>query len=91
MAALQFGEVPTETAGTVDLVLLSRAASLAWKRIGRVGVGRPGLREAVPVIAAVEKAGFELVGSSGMNANPRDQPTEQESVWRLPLTFRKKD
>ena len=36
------------------------------------------------VIAAFGKAGFELVGSSEMNANPKDQPTEKDFVWRLP-------
>jgi predicted methyltransferase len=27
------------------------------------------------------------VGSSEINANPKDQPTEQDVVWRLPPTF----
>ena len=36
------------------------------------------------VIAAFEGAGFELVDSSEINANPKDQPTEEDFVWRLP-------
>jgi predicted methyltransferase len=39
------------------------------------------------VIAQMEKAGFELVGESDINANPKDQPTESDFVWRLPPTF----
>jgi predicted methyltransferase len=35
-------------------------------------------------IAAFEAAGFEFVGSSEINANPADQPTESDIVWRLP-------
>ena len=36
------------------------------------------------VIAAAEQAGFELVGESDINANPMDQPGEDDVVWRLP-------
>ena len=36
------------------------------------------------VIALVEAAGFELVESSEINANPADRPTEDDFVWRLP-------
>lgn len=36
------------------------------------------------VIAAFEAAGFELEDKSEVNANPNDQPTEQDMVWRLP-------
>lgn len=39
------------------------------------------------VIAAFEKAGFELAGESEINANPKDQPTEKDFVWRLPPTL----
>jgi len=39
------------------------------------------------VIAAFEDAGFELVESSEINANPADQPTEDDVVWRLPPSF----
>lgn len=36
------------------------------------------------VIAKMEAVGFELVDSSDLNANEKDQPTEQDAVWRLP-------
>ena len=38
-------------------------------------------------IAAFEAAGFEFLGSSEINANPADQPTEADRVWRLPPTL----
>lgn len=36
------------------------------------------------VIAAFDAAGFDFVGSSEVNANPADQPSESDVVWRLP-------
>ena len=39
------------------------------------------------VIAQFEAAGFELVGDSDINANPLDQPTGEDVVWRLPPTL----
>jgi len=39
------------------------------------------------VIAAAEAAGFEFVGESDINANPNDQPGEDDIVWRLSPTF----
>lgn len=36
------------------------------------------------VIKAVTDAGFEFVKVSEVNANPKDQPTENDFVWRLP-------
>ncbi len=39
------------------------------------------------IIAAFEGEGFEFVASSEINANPKDQPTEDEFVWRLPPTL----
>ncbi len=33
------------------------------------------------------EAGFEFVGSSEINLNPKDQPTEEDFVWRLPPSF----
>ena len=38
-------------------------------------------------IAMAEKAGFELVGKSEMNANPRDTKDHAEGVWMLPPGF----
>ena len=36
------------------------------------------------MIEKLTAAGFELVGESDVNLNPRDQPTENDFVWRLP-------
>jgi predicted methyltransferase len=46
--------------------------------------GDNGYLKQAAVIAAFEKAGFELAGTSEINANPKDQPTEKDMVWRLP-------
>ena len=32
----------------------------------------------------MEEAGFEFVASSDINVNAKDQPTEEDFVWRLP-------
>jgi predicted methyltransferase len=39
------------------------------------------------VITMMESAGFAFEGESSINENPRDLPTEDESVWRLPPTL----
>ncbi len=36
------------------------------------------------VIDKMKEAGFELVAENDINANPQDQPTEEDIVWRLP-------
>jgi predicted methyltransferase len=38
-----------------------------------------------------EKAGFKLVGSSEVNANPKDTKDYPDGVWTLPPTFQKGD
>jgi predicted methyltransferase len=40
------------------------------------------------VIALFEQAGFELVATSEVNANPSDKPGPEDSVWRLPPSLR---
>jgi predicted methyltransferase len=42
-------------------------------------------------IALIENAGFRLVGSSEVNANPNDTKDHPEGVWTLPPTYRLKD
>lgn len=49
--------------------------------------GDNGYLKQAEVIEAFEAAGFEFVESSEINANPADQPTEQDMVWRLPPTL----
>lgn len=39
------------------------------------------------VVAAFEAAGFELVDTAEFNANPNDNPSEDDIVWRLPPTY----
>lgn len=39
------------------------------------------------VIQKMEDSGFEFVGSSDINANDKDQPTDTDIVWRLPPTL----
>ena len=46
--------------------------------------GSNGYLKESAVIAAFEAAGFELAGSSDINANAADVPTEEDFVWRLP-------
>ena len=36
------------------------------------------------VIDAAQRAGFEFVAESDVNTTPKDQPTEEDIVWRLP-------
>ena len=42
-------------------------------------------------IALAEAAGFELVETSELNANPKDTKDYAEGVWTLPPTYRLKD
>jgi predicted methyltransferase len=122
VAAFQYGAVPDEMAGTVDVILHMRSlhhfmrleskggymtkALEDMKKLlkpgGIVGVeqhrapeknpdasatGDQGYLKQSAVVAAFQKAGFELVEASEINANPKDQPTEKDVVWRLPPTL----
>jgi predicted methyltransferase len=42
-------------------------------------------------VALIEKAGFRLVASSEVNANPKDTKDHPAGVWTLPPTYRLKD
>ncbi len=46
--------------------------------------GFNGYIKQAPLIANMEAAGFEFVGASEVNANPKDQPVSGDYVWRLP-------
>lgn len=50
--------------------------------------GSKGYLKQSMVIAAFEKAGFKLVEAREINANPKDRPTENDNVWRLPPSLR---
>lgn len=49
--------------------------------------GSRGYLKQSTVIAWFEEAGFNLLDSSEINANPKDQPGETEIVWRLPPSY----
>lgn len=122
VGAVQYGSVPDDQAGTVDVILVCRAmhhfmrlesdgkyltqALADMKKLlkpgGIVGVeqhrapeshsdastkGDRGYVKQSAVIAAFQAAGFELVDKSEINANPKDQPSETDVVWRLPPTL----
>lgn len=55
---------------------------------GEWASGSNGYLKQSMVIAAFEAAGFKFVGSSEINANPKDRPTEKDNVWRLPPSLR---
>ena len=46
--------------------------------------GAAGYLKKSHVIEQMQEAGFEYVASSDVNENPKDQPTSDEFVWRLP-------
>jgi predicted methyltransferase len=50
--------------------------------------GSHGYLKQSAVIAMFEQAGFKLVGTSEINANPKDQPAGEDTVWRLPPALR---
>ena len=49
--------------------------------------GSNGYLKRQTVIDILTGAGFELVAESEVNANPADQPSEDDFVWRLPPSF----
>jgi len=53
--------------------------------------GNNGYLKQARVIEAFTGAGFVLDASSEINANPKDQPTEADRVWRLPPSLRVDD
>jgi len=86
-------------AGTMTEAL--NAANQMLKSDGMIGVVQHRLPEAhtkntdgsrgylkySDLVKAFDQAGFELVSSSEINANPKDQPSETDIVWRLPPSF----
>ena len=50
--------------------------------------GNRGYLKQSAVIAMFQEAGLELVASSEVNANPKDQPGADDTVWRLPPSLR---
>ena len=90
-----------QTAGTRSQALAATHAML--KKDGLVGVvqhrapataskewadGNKGYLNEVAVIAMFAEAGFALVAQSEINGNPMDQPSGEDTVWRLPPSLR---
>ena len=90
-----------QKAGTSSQALTATHAML--KKDGLVGVvqhrapataseewadGNKGYLNEAAVIAMFAEAGFVLVAQSEINANPMDQPSGEDSVWRLPPSLR---
>ena len=90
-----------QKAGTSSQALAATHAML--KKDGLVGVvqhrapataseewanGNRGYLNEAAVITMFEEAGFVLVAQSEINANPLDQPSGEDSVWRLPPSLR---
>lgn len=46
--------------------------------------GSRGYLKQSAIVAAFQQAGFELVATSDINRNPKDDPQEKDHVWRLP-------
>ena len=53
--------------------------------------GTRGYLDRDAVVANFQAIGFELVGESDINRNPKDMPAEDEVVWRLPPTLQGSD
>ena len=124
ISAHRFGSVPSETAGTADVVFFARvlhnlanfenAGEGAFLQIALVdaytilkpggvfGVVQHHARDEMSdefangthgylkkdfVIGQVESIGFEFVGDIDINANAKDQPSEDDIVWRLPPSY----
>ena len=50
-------------------------------------MGENGYLKKQYVIDRLAEAGFEFVDESDINENPKDQPTEADTVWRLPPSY----
>jgi len=49
--------------------------------------GNNGYLKQSAVIAMMDKAGFDPVDTSEINANAKDKPSNEDIVWRLPPTL----
>lgn len=69
--------------GTIGIVQHAApdSASAEWAD------GSRGYLKTAWVKSQLEKAGFEFVNSTTINANPKDNPGEDDMVWRLPPTL----
>ena len=65
--------------GTVGVV----QHAVAEDGLGEIGGGSKGYLKASTIKNAMTEAGFNLVAESDINLNPADQPSAEDSVWRL--------
>jgi predicted methyltransferase len=79
-AALQDAFDVLKPGGTVGVVQHQARDEMPDEWAG----GQNGYLKKSFIISAMENAGFEFVAGSDINQNPKDQPTDQDIVWRLP-------
>lgn len=79
-AALKNAHDVLKPGGIVGVVQHQARESMSDEWAG----GQNGYLKQSFVIAKMEEFGFEYVGSSDINQNEKDQPTESDIVWRLP-------
>jgi predicted methyltransferase len=79
-AALQDAYDALKPGGTLGVVQHRARNKMPLEWAG----GQNGYLHVSNVITFMEKAGFEFVAMSDINTNPKDHPTDQDIVWRLP-------
>lgn len=79
-AALQNAWDVLKPGGTVGVVQHQARDEMPDEWAG----GQNGYLKKSFVISVMENAGFEFVAESDINQNPKDRPTDQDIVWRLP-------
>lgn len=79
-AALQNAWDVLKPGGTVGVVQHQARAEMPDEWAG----GQNGYLKKSFIVSVMENAGFEFVAGSDINQNPKDQPTDQDIVWRLP-------
>jgi predicted methyltransferase len=82
-AALKDAHQALKPGGIVGIVqhMAPETASVQWAN------GSNGYLKKSFVIAKMKAAGFEYIDSSDININPKDKPTTDDIVWRLPPSF----
>jgi len=79
-AALKDAYDVLKPGGTVGVVQHWARSNMSEEWAG----GQNGYLKKIFVIARMEKAGFKFVAEIDANVNEKDQPTEEDIVWRLP-------
>jgi len=82
-AALKDAYDVLKPGGTVGVVQHWARGNMSEEWAG----GQNGYLKKIFVIAMMEQAGFKFVAEIDVNTNEKDQPTEEDIVWRLPPTL----